>query len=376
MSLDLRHFPLVDHHCHSLLDASQKTNVERLLRVTSEAPGNYPLTDLRETVTWEAIKTLVREATGKQAETDDELTAVFQSLDYDTYCRKLFSSRGYESLFADTGFSPSPGMSPTVLASTTGTSVYPILRLEQVAQELRTPGKSFEAWLEEFLHRVGSAREDGYIGAKSIAAYRIGLGVHEVSPDDAKTAYARWQREESVRLAEPDLLNFMLWEAAPLLIRQQLPLQFHTGYGDPDEDLLKGNPLLLRAFIEAFCLKGLSITLLHTYPYHREAGYLASVYPGVYFDVSLIIPLGTTSARRVMAESLEVSPVSRFLFASDAHTRPEMFALSADLFRDALEHYYKEEVISRYVASEKVSRWCEMILSENAKSLYLGGSSS
>ena len=88
-------------------------------------------------------------------------------------------------------------------------------------------------------------------------------------------------------------------------------------------DLTQGNPFLLRGYFEKYINEGLRVVLLHTYPFHREAGYLASVYPGVYFDVSMAVPLTASGAPRIIAEALELAPVSRFLFASDAHSRPK-----------------------------------------------------
>src|SRR5699024_10860726 len=173
---------------------------------------------------------------------------------------------------------------------------------------------------------VSNARARGYIAAKSVIAYRSGLDIYPVSFEDAKAAFKEWNE---TKLQDSKLLNFLIWELTPILMKQDLPLQFHVGYGDPDTDLLKGNPLLLKPFIEEFTPAGLNITLLHTYPYHREAGFLASVYPGVYFDLSLTIPLGAFGAKRIMSESLELAPISRFLFASDAHTRPEFYGLAA-----------------------------------------------
>ncbi len=374
--LDLQEFPLIDHHCHTLMDGSHKGNLEAFIRMTSEAPATYPLSDLQETVTYEAVKSIASDATGRAWEDAAEFKQVFRSLDYADYSRQLFQSRRYERLFVDTGFSPAQGMSADDLATHTNASIHSILRLETTAQELADSDKPFTVWRDELLDTVQNARKNGFIGIKSIVAYRTGLELRPASTAEAQAAYQRWTGSGSVSrpLMEADLFHYMLWETAPLLIREELPLQFHSGYGDPDENLLQGNPLLLREFIEAFCPRGLRIALLHTYPYHREAGYLASVYPGVFFDVSLIIPLGASSARRVVAEALELSPMSRFLFASDAHTRPELFALSADLFRGALAAYFSDAGVSRHVAKDKMDRWCRMILHDNASALYLGES--
>ncbi|MCL6516926.1 amidohydrolase family protein [Alicyclobacillus sp.] len=372
VQLDLNAIPLFDHHCHTLVAPEAKADVERLIRVTSEAPVGYPLKDLVETVTFEAVKKVVGEITGTAVRGPADLGQIFSDIEYETYCRTLFQKNNYQFLLVDTGFEPEPPMELASLRDVTGTIVHPVLRLERLAQELRKPGLSFGEWFQKFTASVSRARQDGYIGAKSIAAYRSGLAIRPVTSAEAKFAYERWCEKESPRLEEGALINFILWETAPLLIEQGLPLQFHTGYGDPDTDLLKGNPLLLRDFIEAFSPRGLVITLLHTYPYHREAGYLASVYPGVYFDISLIIPLGASSARRVLAEALELAPMSRLLFASDAHTRPEMFALAAMLFRDALRTHFEDPTVSRFVSGEKLEQWSYMIMNGNAREVYFG----
>lgn len=372
MPFDLSSITMVDQHCHSVVDESQALDVQLLLRATSEARSSYPKRDLEQTITWQAVLKLVRETTGEPAYTTADLSAILSGTDYEQYCRRLFDQSGYEKLLIDTGFAPKSAYSLSELARVTGTTTHAILRLEDWAERLVAPNKSFETWWDELSTTVRMARQHGYVGAKSIAAYRSGLDIAPVAFSDAKEAYVRWVASGSDRLADPKLLNFVLWENVPALIDQDLPLQFHTGYGDPDEDLRQGNPLNLRGFLEVFSPRGLSTVLLHTYPFHREAGYLASVYPGVYFDVSLIIPLGVTSSRRVVAEALELTPISRFLFASDAHTRPELYALSATCFRDALGAYFSDEVVRNFVTVEQAEVFAQMILRENALALYFG----
>ncbi|HEX6484698.1 MAG TPA: hypothetical protein VF043_38115, partial [Ktedonobacteraceae bacterium] len=53
------------------------------------------------------------------------------------------------------------------------------------------------------------------------------------------------------------LVTFM--EAA----RQELPVQFHTGYGDTDADMLLANPLHLRAVLERREYRAMPVVLLH-----------------------------------------------------------------------------------------------------------------
>lgn len=64
--------------------------------------------------------------------------------------------------------------------------------------------------------------------------------------------------------------------------------------------------------------------LLHAgYPFVREAAYLASVYSQVYVDIGLAVPfLSVAGMRGVLQQLLELSPVSKLMYSSDAHMIP------------------------------------------------------
>ena len=79
-----------------------------------------------------------------------------------------------------------------------------------------------------------------------------------------------------------------------------LPLQFHVGYGDSDLDLLDCDPLRLTAFLRATEERGVPVLLLHNYPYHRNAAYLAQVFDHVFLDLGL----GHPQHRRAVARAL------------------------------------------------------------------------
>ena len=77
--------------------------------------------------------------------------------------------------------------------------------------------------------------------------------------------------------------------------------------------------------------------LLHCYPFHRNAGYLAQVFPHVYLDVGLALNYVGARAAAVLAESLELTPFHKTLFSSDAFGLPELHHLGALLFRRAFD---------------------------------------
>jgi predicted TIM-barrel fold metal-dependent hydrolase len=147
---------------------------------------------------------------------------------------------------------------------------------------------------------VERARADGFAALKTIAAYRGGL--------------------DSV--SEHVLAALEANEAA----RDPLPVQVHCGFGDSDLHLWRADPSYLKPLIERF--HETTFVLLHCYPFVREAGWLAHVYGNVFFDLSLTIPHVSTPARTV-EDALELAPVSKLLYASDAARTPELYLLAA-----------------------------------------------
>jgi predicted TIM-barrel fold metal-dependent hydrolase len=96
----------------------------------------------------------------------------------------------------------------------------------------------------------------------------------------------------------------------------------------------------------------------------REAGWLAHVYGHVWFDLSLTIPHVARPAE-ALREALELAPVSKLLYASDAARTPELYLLAATWWRDALS-----EVLAESLPDAEAEGAGRMILRDNALQLY------
>ncbi|TMJ96958.1 MAG: hypothetical protein E6G67_03765 [Actinobacteria bacterium] len=96
----------------------------------------------------------------------------------------------------------------------------------------------------------------------------------------------------------------------------------------------------------------------------REAGWLAHVYGNVFFDVSLTIPHVARPAEMVR-EALELAPVSKLLYASDAARTPELYYLGARWSREGLA-----EVLEKALPATEAEEAGRRILRENALELY------
>jgi predicted TIM-barrel fold metal-dependent hydrolase len=259
------------------------------------------------------------------------------------YAAAMLRATGAEMLLVDDGFPATDvGTGWEELGELAGCPSRPVLRIERVAEE---------AGIDAVRAEVASARTRGYVALKTIAAYRGGLDLDALGPP------TRTDRIEGRAVREALLAALETNEATG----DPLPVQVHTGFGDSDLFLPRATPGYLKPVIERFAAT--SFVLLHCYPFIREAGWLAHVYGNVYFDLSLTIPHMSRPAV-ALAEALELAPVSKLLYASDAARTPELYLLAALWWRDAMAAVLPEAMPAD---PEGAAR---MILHENARALY------
>ena len=147
------------------------------------------------------------------------------------------------------------------------------------------------------------------------------------------------------------------------------PLQVHVGFGDPDLDLHRSDPLLLTDLIRASEGRA-AILLLHTYPFQRGAGYLAQMFPHVYLDVGLAVNYAGAASPAIVAESMELAPFRKLLFSSDAWGAPELHLLGSWLFRRAMSRLLGEWVARGDWSRADAERVVELVAVENARAVY------
>ena len=227
-------------------------------------------------------------------------------------------------------------------------SPVPVMPLVEVVTALDTSEETLETakGFADAVRQELAKRTEHAVGVKSIAAYRTGLDLAGDRPADAEVTAAAWRFLRAPgRLADQTLQRFLIWCANDL----GKPIQFHVGYGDSDVDLHRCNPLLLTPLLRNLSVP---VMLLHNYPYHREAGYLAQVFPQVYVDAGLATQGLGHRAPALLAEALELTPYGKFLYSSDAFGLPELYYLGAALFRRALDEFLRARSEERRVGKE------------------------
>ncbi len=290
----------------------------------------------------------------------------------DEVTRRLLRASGISHFLVDTGYLRAGMLDLDGLASASGAEVDEIVRLEAVAEQAVLAGDGTAAGFAGRFAEALAEQVPGAVGLKSIVGYRYGLDFDPVPPTrvEVTAAAGRWLDQIEVtgqaRVADPVLLRHLLWAG----LSHGLPLQLHTGFGDPDADLRRCDPLLLRGFIERAEPSGVPIMLLHCYPFHRGAGYLASAYPHVFLDVGLAVNYLGARAAAVVAESLELAPFGKVLFSSDAWGPAELHYLGALLWRRATARVLGGWVADGEWSEAEALRIAAMIGGGNARRIY------
>ena len=357
---------LVDHHCHGILTADlDRTTFEGMM---NEAVRASPLatTLFDSTLGW-----AVRRHCAPVLELDplvpaDVYLARRSEVGGLEASRRLMSASGIGTLLVDTGLGPDELTSMSELAELAGVapgSAREIVRLERLAEEvLATGSRDFPAEVED---RLRSARQGGAVGAKSIAAYRVGLGLPAAKPSTDELRRAL-EGVDAARVADRTVSGWLAHTA----IEAGLPLQFHVGYGDADLDLLDCDPLRLTGFLRTTQERGVPVLLLHNWPYHRNAAYLAQVFDHVFMDLGLATHNTGALAGGVLRETLELVPFGKLLFSSDAYGLAELYLLGALLFRRSLETVLGELVAAGEATQDDAAHVAGMVSRENAQRAY------
>ena len=374
-NIDLAGIPVVDNHCHGIRPEGAGTDPLAFRRAFTEAADPGMPSEHVATTTF--YRRLLRSlAQFLECEPDEEaVLAVRAALEPQELAGKLLRDANVEVLLLDTGFPPPDKvLSPCELAGLGGLRTETMPRLEILMQRLIT-GHDSPGEVEEALRgELRDVRSSGHVALKSIAAYRTGLEIRRWPAEEAEASFREAKREieGGGRLEHKPILDTLLHVAFAEAARQEVPVQFHVGYGDADTDLRLGNPLHLRGVFEEPGLRGMPVVLLHEcYPFTREGGYLAAVYENAYLDLSYAIPLlGYGEMLAFTRGALGVAPTSKLLYSSDGTGAPELHWMGAHDGRRVLGEALGEAVSHGEMSAGEAEDVGEAILRGNSNRLY------
>ena len=374
--LDITSIPVVDNHCHPVL-LNQHMDALRFRSYCTEASDpSFAEKHVPNTVYY--LWLLRQMATFYGCErNEDDILAARSRLGSDTLLEHLLRAANIDTLVLDPAYPLSSACyTPERMGQLGHCRAVKMLRLETLMQELILDYSDFDEVIERFADQVRHVHEHGYCALKSIVAYRTGLNIAEWSKDEAAAAFleARTQASEQgqLRIAHKPLIDYLLHIAFQQAAEQQLPIQFHTGYGDSDTDMRLGNPLQLREVLERKDYHSMAVVLLHeSYPYCQLGAYLAAIYPHVYFDLSYTIPfLDKLEMLAFTRQALSVAPASKLMFSTDGIHLPEMHWAGALRGRSIIGQVLDEMIDADEIDEDQGYDIAQQILHDTAYAVY------
>jgi uncharacterized protein len=356
----------LDHHAHLL---TRPDGQLRLADMLTESRAPAQIDAVQELPAHGAALRVLGRAMGVAESEAEEACATARAHDFEGHARRLLDQCRFEAMFVDDGYDVEGNMSLSEHAAIVRCPVRRVVRIESEAERASFGWPQFTECRVRFQQAIARALTDGAIGLKTIAAYRCGLELPPPSVGRAASAYEGWRRSGAARLRDAELISFFIADALDVAGRG-VPLQVHTGLGDAGQLLLEADPALLQAHIDAGMLRDVTVVLLHCYPFVRNAGYLASIYPNVYFDLSLAMTLAPHRGPVLLAEAFELAPASKLLFATDASRMPEVFLLATTWWRESLAQALGQLVGTGFTDERRAVSLAERILAGNARRIY------
>ncbi|RDB19627.1 Protein fluG [Hypsizygus marmoreus] len=389
-------FPAIDNHAHALLRIDNRDSMpfEGLI---SEAAGDALTKDSVHTLACYRATHQLAELLGLPAGSSwDDVKVKRSELAYLDLCKLCFEPVNIQCILIDDGL----GARDIVYDIPwhdhfTRSQSWRVVRIEAVAEEvLEILFKPFDSAPADNLDLVKllalfvnsltgklttSATDTQVVAYKSVVCYRTGLAVSATSYnnggdpellDSFKRVYETYRLHGKLRVEDKALNDYVVCTALDIGGRFGKPVQFHTGLGDNDIDLVLSSPAYLQSIIKTY--PDTTFILLHSsYPYTREAGYLTSVYSNVYLDFGEIFPFVSGQGQRsIIRQILELAPTNKILWSTDGHFWPESYYLGTIQARQALYEVLSENVRSQELTEAEAVTIVENALFYNANRAY------
>ena len=345
--LDLSGLPAMDTHCHSFPNAPSELTSD-LLRDSISVSLRSVTSALNETIMLNriAIRELANHL-GCNTTFDSVVEArnARSVQDYTAYIGDRFGTQTFSGLLFDPGFPAAPMIDGRPFASLVPIPIWEGYRIERFVPASGSfhglanvhAAQPFNSVLEEFEAALDfEASSPGFTFFKSIIAYRTGLSIRIVEHHEASSA---WENHRVYGdTYEKPIRDYLFAITCRKAQQHGVPLQLHTGHTSHVNTWPNVNPILLTPILNSLPdIARTRIVLVHGgYPYCLEAGYLTSVYPNVWCNLSLMIPWASVGIARRIEETLESAPTSKLMYGSDGINIPEMNWLGALVGRRGL----------------------------------------
>ena len=391
--IDFSKLPVVDAHCHSYLDSPKVMTGNEFARysnILAASPafleGQHQIPGPQLARSKARLAAMDQEAPYTNlmvrwlsdyfpCESTLEAVARARSMradGFDEYVRGLFENVQLRGLVMDGAYPPLSDQNLRHFPA----KVVKIFRVEPLINRCLEKCSAFNDFLLEFDSAIrGAVKNDGFVGLKTIIAYRTGLRINRVEEAEARADFeaAKSGRAERSWFGPriKMLRDHLTGRALKLSIELDVPMQIHTGVGDYQILLDQCDPGLLYDLLTDDEFRHATVVLVHSgFPSNQNAAFMASVLPNVFLDFSLTIPFLNPVSHQRLLEILEIAPSSKVMYGSDGFGVPEIFWFSAKLGKRVLEKCFARFLEANVFDEAEINRIAWKVLYENARDLY------
>ncbi|MGW7439979.1 amidohydrolase [Streptomyces sp. NPDC054849] len=353
---------LVDQYCHGVLRTELGLGTFEAELVRSAGPPAAGTTFF-DTQTGFAVRRWCPPLLGLEPHaTPARYLARRRELGAAESARRLLRGSGVAAYLVDTGVAGDL-TGPKELALAGDAEAFETVRLELLAEQVADTSGTVAAFLANLAEAVHHAAAGAAAFSCATAFDRPdgpAASPEPPGPGDVRGAAGRWLagRPKGGAVQDPVLLRHLLWSA----VASGLPLQLHTGAADPEP---------LTEFARATAGLGTRLVLLGGHPHHhRHTAQLAADFPHVYADTGAALGRTGAGAAAVLAELLELAPFGKLLFSSGGRRLPELHAVGALVFRQALGRVLGGWVAEGSWSWRDAERVAAMVAADNARRVY------
>src|SRR5437870_996753 len=204
LDLDLEAQPVTDMHCFSFAPNPKLTRRSLSKLFLSGGPtvmGSKSEVRQEDLLSSVAYRRMVRELSLLLQAPDSDLDVLRKrnerARDFAGYVKALCEDAKIERAVLDNGIEP---VGFEEFRRYTPARLYRVFRIEPILKRLLDTSESFSALFDSFDEVIGTAvRKRGFVGFKSIVAYRTGLDVGEPDEGEARRSFEAYRKGEEQR---------------------------------------------------------------------------------------------------------------------------------------------------------------------------------
>jgi uncharacterized protein len=378
--MDLKNIPIIDTHGHAFDPEREISDFRTYFNQSLWLP---PMDIVKNTLINCTLIEKLKEALGLDGDTDQEDVVLERNKRYKAspseYIKKLMehAKLNIEKIYIDIGFPCEAfnGYSVDLVkfSALMNMKIGSIYRLDiSVCRILEELPLTFEEAISILKYDLDKAiKIDKVSGIKSFIAYETGLDIRKYTAKEASLAYNRFRSNEN-KWDEKILQDYFVVEALKKCCEHGLPMQFHTGLGSPPiVKLSQANPILMEDILADKEIRETKVMFLHSgLPFTAQAGYMTSVYPNCYCDLSGILVNFGIAFKKAFTDLLVYGASSRITFGSDGIMVPETYWLSYAMGLKLLGDVFDEMVSGGWMHKKEALSFAEMIINKNAKRIF------